>query len=91
MSGKDFKPGDFARTLVSFFDGGIEYPFAGSPNVRTGTIAPDERDNRIIRALNDTVVRADFFSGGGLNIDIGHSAAPVIEKLRIKTWCAVNA
>jgi hypothetical protein len=73
---KDFKPHDFARAFISFFDSGIEYPFTGGPNVWAGAIAPDERDYGIIRALNDTVVRGDFISSGRLNVEICHSAAP---------------
>jgi hypothetical protein len=52
FAGKDFKPLDGALAAVGLFDGGVEDPLRGLPDVAAGAVAFDERDDRVVGNVN---------------------------------------
>ena len=48
LAGVDFHPRDLLLAAVRLVDGGIEHAHARAPDVGTGAVAFDERDDRIV-------------------------------------------
>src|SRR5271166_4060099 len=84
LARENFKPGNFPRALIGLFDRSVEHPFASCPDIRTGAISADERNDWIVRTLDYSVVRRDFVSGRRLNILVCHSAG--LRTVSLKNW-----
>ena len=51
LSGKDFKPRYLALTPVGLLDSGVEHSLGSPPDVASGAVALNERNDRILRDL----------------------------------------
>ena len=60
----DLEPGDLPLAAVSLRDRGVEDAHAGTPNIRTGAVTFDERDDRIVRNDETAVFLRDGSPGG---------------------------
>src|SRR5205085_5611519 len=58
--GINFEPLDFAFAAISLLNRAIEHALAGCPNVGPGAIAADERQDRVIRHLQLSILDRDF-------------------------------
>src|SRR4029078_10569460 len=56
FAGIDFHPCDLAFPAIGFLDRGVEHAHAGAPDVRTGAVALDERNDRMIGNDQATVL-----------------------------------
>src|SRR5579872_1009661 len=65
LAGEDLIPGNAALPPVGFLDGGVEDADGGFPDVASGAIAFDKRNDWIIRDLIATIAIGDARAVGG--------------------------
>jgi hypothetical protein len=62
LAGEDFKPLDLALAAVSFFNRGVKDALRGLPDVASGAVAFNERDDGIVRNFKLAVFVLDGLS-----------------------------
>ena len=72
LPGENFEPRNFLFTAESFLDRGIEHAHAGRPDIRSGAISANERNNWLIRNLQLSVIDGNSFARRRRNVFVRH-------------------
>ena len=64
LAGIDFEPDDLALAAVGFLHCGLEDALAGRPDVRSGAVAANKRQDGMIRNVQFSVFEGDFSACG---------------------------
>src|SRR5258708_9703570 len=86
LAGENFEPDNLSSSSVGLLHGGIKNAFAGSPNVRAGSVTPNKWNYWVIRTLNFSVLDSNLADCRGLNVLIRHKAALVVERMNIEVF-----
>ena len=78
FAGVDFLPRNLPLPAERFLDGGVQHAHAGAPDVGTGAVAFDERDDRIVRHDELSVLARD----GCAHKVLGQVTMPAAEDFR---------
>ena len=62
LAGEDLHPMNLALAAIGLVHGGVENPHARAPDVAPGTVALDERDDRLVRHVQLSVRDRNFLS-----------------------------
>src|SRR6185436_8699549 len=76
FAGKDFEPSNFSLAAVSLLHRCVEDALAGSPDVRPGAVAANERNNGVIRHVEFAGLDGDFAALWWCNVFVSHVAIP---------------
>src|SRR5260370_33829249 len=75
--GENLKPADLLFPVVCFFDRCIEDAHARGPDVRPGAVPANERNDRLVRDLQLSLVDGNFFAWWRRDVFVRHKAATV--------------
>src|SRR5260370_40933408 len=75
--GENLKPADLLFPVVCFFDRRIEDAHARGPDVRPGAVPANERNDRLVRDLQLSLVDGNFFAWWRRDVFVRHKAATV--------------
>ena len=74
LARQHFHPRDLAVLAVRLSNGGVKDAHGSAPDIRPGTVALDERHDRMIRNAELAGGDRDLVAGGNLGVLIGHEA-----------------
>ena len=74
LSGEHLEPNDLFCAAVGFLHSCVEYELASSPDVRANAVAPNERDDWVIRHLQVAIRDRDFVAFGRGDVFVFHKS-----------------
>src|SRR5207253_10439943 len=75
VAGEDLVPGDLALPAIDLRDRAIDDVRRGAPDVGSGAVAFDERDDRIVGNDDAAVLESDARAGGWFGEGLAHGGA----------------
>src|SRR6185503_6094696 len=85
FTGEHFEPGSLAFVGVGFVHRGVEHTLTRGPNVRSGAVAADKREDRVVRNGEFAILNGDFATGRRSDIFVGHNFQFTVSSSSIET------